>query len=173
MQLPLALRSDAVNRTQPMTHARRRASSCIRAAAVTAIALLACHAHAFAQSVRVTVSGHVVSTTGNRLITGAEVEINARSRMTSTADGQFRFTAIPTGPAVIFVRALGYEDLEIRLRLTGDTTIELKLKEAPIQLSGINVVSRDITVRGRVIADSTKMGVDGNVFSHPCCLMMC
>jgi hypothetical protein len=137
---------------------------------VTLIAFASALAHAsatHAQTNTIVISGKVVSAQDGRALTGASVELNGRVRHTTTNEGTFRFVDAPAGPAIIYVRALGYEDLEIKLRLERDTVLELRLREAPILLGQIDAVSRVITIRGRVIDPITQMGLDAIVYASP------
>jgi hypothetical protein len=83
-------------------------------------------------------------------VQNATVLLDRSGGTLSKPDGSFTLRAMSRGPHVIRVRALGYQDLEITLSITRDTTLFLALRRAPIELGGVGVVLEKIDFDGVV-----------------------
>lgn len=123
-------------------------------------------AHDTQAQTRAAVSGRVVDEDG-AAVSGAEVELNSRTRIPTSQDGAFRFGNVLIGPVELYVRALGYEDAALAFTITGDTTVTIRLVRQPITLEGLEARAPRIDIRGRVTEARHELGVEARVLVRP------
>jgi hypothetical protein len=111
-------------------------------------------------------SGRVVDQ--DRLpIADAEVRVEGRTATGTDATGFFRFDNLPPGPLQLVVTALGYADYSASFELRRDTVLLIQLVPTAIPLDPLEAATRRVTVRGRVIDASSRLGARATVFIRP------
>ena len=74
---------------------------------------------------------------------GAALTLSTTTGALSGEDGRFRFDKLCTGDFTLTVRLLGYEDLPVKLRIAGNVTREIHLKESTTQLEEVVIQHHD------------------------------
>lgn len=96
------------------------------------------------------VQGRIVESGSSVGIENAGVVLEGHGSSLSRAGGLFRIEAVPVGPQVLTVRALGYATLSLELLVRGDTTVTVSLDVQPLALDSLTVELTSIEIRGRV-----------------------
>lgn len=89
-----------------------------------------------------TFSGIVVDEQ-DKPLPGAALMLSDQRGTLSGADGRFSFNKVCPGDITVTVRLMGYEDLVVTLRIAGNTTRELHLKESAIELEEVEIQHHD------------------------------
>ncbi len=115
---------------------------------------------------QVTVTGTVRDATSAVPLTSATLQVSGTFRGTVTnPDGQFELT-IPSFPAVVIIRYIGYDTDSVRLEREPDRPLSIVLKQAEYRLREIVVTGDDpaLDIMRRVIANKKRWR--GNLQSY-------
>jgi hypothetical protein len=139
-----------------------------RSTAIAAAALALAVTNLAAQVASVTVQGRVVERGTTIGIPAAGVELVGTARVVTDANGGFRFPSVVPGRHVVVIERLGYQAQEVPLIIRVDTTLIIELDVTPVQLDTIEVRTRRITLKGRVVDRESGRGLlDADVFVSP------
>lgn len=126
-------------------------------------ACIAAAAPAFAQA-PATVSGRVLDALSGDPVEGAELRFGT-ARVATGRDGHFDFGAVPTGPATLQVRRIGYDPTSIVLDILPAVAFDrdILLQPRAVQLDSLVIEGRvgppgighaDLEARGRTLAQA-------------------
>ena len=107
---------------------------------ITIFSLLICSLKMTSQTYSLT--GNIVSTEGNNVVSGANVILeNSNKTATTDAFGSFYFKDIKAGEYILKVNVIGFESYAKVIHISANSTEKIQLNIATIKLSEINIVS--------------------------------
>jgi len=112
------------------------------------------------------VQGRVVDRGTGDAIVGASIDLLGVAHIVTGENGAFRFPRVALGRHTLDIDMIGYQTRRIDLPLLGDTTLIIELDSDPIRMDTLDVRTRRVTIRGRVVDGETGVGLfDADVFA--------